>query len=711
MILGTAAYMSPEQANGKRVDRRTDIWSFGVVVAEMLTGRQMYTGETMAEILAAVILKEPDLAALPAATPASMRRLLRRCLDRDPRLRLRDIGEARIALAQSLPEEPALAREVQVRRSGILPWALAGTLALALAFTGTVAWRATRPIDRPLVSLNVVLGPDALLGLRGTVAVSPDGSRIAYPARLANGRQGLAARLLSQPKATPLAGTEDATIPFFSPDGQWVGFFADNKLKKIPLHGGATVSLCDAPGGRGATWGDDGNIYATLNNSAGISRIPENGGAPQPVTKLREGEAAHRWAQILPGSTVLLFSSNHIVSDWDQANIEALSLRTGERKVLQRGGYFPRYLPGGHLVYLREGTLYAVRFHPGRMTLQGVPMPIVTDIAAHAPSGGGQFDFAENGMFVYAAGKGQEAHYPFGWMRAGGAVEPLKVAEAVYAAPRLSPDGKRLAIVILSSQDIWVYDLERGTSTRLTLDGNGYAFPIWTRDGKHIVYSSHVQNGNALWWARADGSGSPVRLVERDVRLAAFSFSPDGRTLAYFGAPGGIWTLPLDLSDPDRPKAGAPERLLSEGSFPAFSPDGRWIAYVSNESGVSEVYVRPAPVNSAASGGKWSISTGGAKFAVWSPAGRQLFYATLDNHVMVVDYTAAGAAFAPGKPRPWSATPIGNASGPANFDVAPDGQRIIACPATERDEAKGNLHLVFLLNFFDELRRKAPAGR
>ncbi len=706
MILGTAAYMSPEQATGKRVDRRADIWSFGVVLAEMLTGRRMYTGENAAEILAAVILKEPDLASLPPATPAAIRRLLRRCLDKDPRLRLRDIGEARVALASPVLEETAVAPGPTVRRGGRLAWALAGALTLALVFTGTVAWRATRPPDRPLLSLNVDLGPDALLGLRATVAVSPDGSRLAHPARLANGRQGLAVRVLSQSKATPLAGTEDATVPFFSPDGQWVAFFANGKLKKIPSQGGAAVVLCDAPGGRGATWGDDGNIYATLNNSAAVSRIPENGGAPQPATKLREDERAHRWPQILPGSQVLLFSSNRTVTDWDEANIEAFFLRTGERKILQRGGFFGRYLPSGHLVYLREGSLYAARFDAGRMALQGAPTPLLTDVAAHAPSGGGQFDFAANGLFVYAAGKGEMSRYTFGWMRAGGKVEPLNVPEQVYAAPRLSPDGKRLAHVIMSSQDIWVYDLERGTSTRLTPGGNNYAFPVWTRDGRHIVYSSRVQNGNALWWARADGSGSPLRLAESNIPIYASSFSPEGRTLACFG--DGIWTLSLDLSDPDRPKPGTPERLLPQGGSPAFSPEGRWIAYVSFESGASEVYVRPAPGNSAASGGKWLISTGGAKFAVWSPAGRQLFYATPDNHVMVVDYTAAGAAFSPGKPRPWSATPIGNASGPANFDVAPDGQRLLACPASEPEQAKGNLHLVFLLNFFDELKRRLP---
>jgi serine/threonine-protein kinase len=686
MIMGTAAYMSPEQARGHNVDKRADIWAFGVVPYEMLTGRQLFEAPTVSDTLAAVLTREPDF----DLVPPQARLLVRSCLKRDVRQRLRDISGARILL-ESAPE-------LAQRGPALLPWAVAMAAILAAAVALWAPWR--RPVERPFLQLNVDLGPEAILGLRGTVAVAPDGTRMVYPVRLANGRQGLGVRMLSQSKAMLLAGTEDATIPFFSPDSQWVGFFAESKLKKISVQGGAPITLCDSGNGRDATWGDDGNIIAVLNNTVGLARIPEGGGKPELITDLREkGDASHRWPYVLPGSQAVLFSSHNIVTDFDQANIEALSLKNGKRKIVQRGGYAPRYLPTGHLVFVHEGTLFGLAFDPVRLEVKGAPVPLVADVAGHAPSGGGQFDFSQNGTLVYLSGKPESSRVPFGWMRAGGKVEPFQVQAATYAMPRLSPDGKRLAISIVATGDNWIYDLERGTFSRLTLTANGNRNPVWAPDGKHIAYTSNANNGQALWWTRADGAGEPVLLGERKNGMTPSSISPDGRTLTFYG--GGIWMLPLDTNDPDRPKPGKAEPFLGAGNHAVFSPDGRWIAYLSNESGT-----RPAPGRSAAASGKWPISTGGGKTPVWSRDGRQLFYATTDNYVMVADYTASGDSFAPGKPRRWSETPIGNATGGSNFDVAPDGQRILACPPTEQDEIRGNLHLTFLLNFFDEVRRR-----
>jgi hypothetical protein len=693
-IMGTAAYMAPEQARGHNVDRRADIWAFGVVVYEMLTGRALFAADTISDTLAAVLRQDVDF----APVPPPFAKLLRLALARNPKERLRDIGDARFLLT----DEPA---RVVSQTSGSYTWIAAAFAVLALAL-GTMWWRASRPPDRPLVSLNVDLGPDALLGLRATVAVSRDGLHVVYPAKLPSGRQGLAIRALDGSPASMLSGTEEATVPVFSPDGRWLAFFVGNSLKKITVQGGAPVVLGDAPGGRGLDWGDDGYLYVVLRNNAPVSRIPENGGAPEEVTKLQPGEASHRWPQRVPGTPLLLFTSNRTVTEWDQANVEALSVKTGERKVLVRGGYFARYLPSGHLVYVHDGSLFAVPFDTSRMEMKGTPTPVLRDLAAHAPSGGGRFDFSETGLLVYAAGKGYTSQYPFGWMTEGGKVAPLPVPESSYAMPRLSPDGARLALVNMANEDIWVYEFARGAFTRLTANGNGNHNPVWTPDGKHLVWSSNAQNGYALWWGRADGAGAPISLLERKTTFAGSSFSRDGKSLAIF-APfgGGIEILRLDTADPEHPKVAAADQW-ERGRMPVYSPDGRWMLFLSAQSGVAEAYVEPAPGLKAS--GRWNISAGEARGAQWSPEGRRIFYSTNDNHVMTVDYSVNGDQFVPGTPRLWSETAIGNASGALNFDVAPDGKRVLATPTVDAPEATGNLHLTFVFHFFDDLKRRLP---
>ena len=332
---------------------------------------------------------------------------------------------------------------------------------------------------------------------------------------------------------------------------------------------------------------------------------------------------------------------------------------------------------------------------------------MIRDVAANPSSGGGRFDFSQTGMFVYAAGKGDAAHFPIGWMREGGKVEPFPLPEAAYGMPRISPDGSHVALTNASNGDLWIYEMERGTLARLTSTGNGNRAAVWTPDGKHIAYACNSPNGYELWWTRSDGSAAPVRLAQGKQSVVPSSFSPDGRTLAEYDLfLGGIALLHLDLTDPDRPKALSTEPWQN-GSNPVYSADGRWVAYTSADSGAQEIYVRPAPGNHTASG-RWTISTAGGRFPSWSAAGRRIFYCTPDNHIMVADYTVTGENFVPGKPRLWSETPIGNATGTLNYDVAPDGKRVLATPGTEAPEANGNLHLTFLFNFFDELKRRMP---
>ena len=723
MILGTAAYMSPEQARGERVDKRADIWAFGVVLFEMLTGQSLFAGPTVSDTLAAVLTKDPDWSLLPAKTPAPVRRLLRRCLERHRKRRLADVADARLEIEEAPAE--AAATPVAARRSGWKLWAIAAALLAILSDIGWwQAYRNTRPVEpRPLVRLSVDLGPDAMTGHNLTAAISPDGRRLVFPARAPDGKQQLATRLLDQAQTTPLSGTENGQDPFFSPDSQWVGFFADSKLKKISVQGGASVTLCDAPSEYGASWGEDGTIFAALSLVSGLSRVPAAGGRPKSLTKLSKGEATHRWPQILPGGQAILFTASTTFSVMENASVEAMSLESGVTKTVVTGGYFGRYLPEngtrGYLVYLHQGVLFGVAFDLGRLEAQGTPVPLLEDVGAAPIQGGGQFDFsaAPSGhvTLVYLAGKGAAQTWPVMWLDSSGKMQTLIATPSTYTMPRFSPDGRRLALTVTTSSgtDIYVYELERETMTRLTFGGHSQ-IPVWAPDGKHIAFQS-TASGFGISWIRSDGSGEPQQLLAAQNNMVPWSLSPDERHLAYheLGPETGydIWTVTLDTSAPDHPKAGKPEPFLrtpSDERVPTFSPDGRWIAYRSDESGTSEIYVRPFP---GGRGGKWQISTGGGLYGIWSNNGRELFYETEENRIMVVDYTVNSDSFLPGKPRIWSEKQI-FAPGLLNLAMAPDGKRFAVFPMPEAEGSeKGTVHVTFLQNFLDELRRRIPAGR
>ena len=727
VIFGTAAYMSPEQAAGKPVDKRADVWSFGVVLWEMLTGKRLFDAETISHTLADVLRSPVDFDNLPSELPAAIRRLLRRCLDRNVQNRLRDIGEARIVLENrdnsfaedrpdARPGPPALGRTK-------VGWVVAGILAIGLGVTAFGWWRATRPVDRPLIRLSVDLGPDATAGGRTTAILSPDGTRIVFQIRGSNAVRQLATRLLNDSKVTVMAGTENGSDAFFSPDGQWIGFFAEGKLKKVAIQGGAPVTLSDTADARGGSWGDDGNIVFTPQTDTGLMRISSAGRTPQPLTKMTAGSPIQRWPQVLPGGKGVLFSVSTNPFSWDDADIAVLSPETGEIKIVQRGGYFGRYQPspyGGHLLYVHQGTLFAVPFDVGRLEASGTPVPFVEDVAGNSVDGGGQFDASLNGSVVYVPGQSifSPSAYPISWMDSSGKTTPLLAKPSAYGAPRFSPDGKRLAFTAMSSKgpDVWVYDWERDVPTQLTFNGPGNLEIVWTPDGKHIVFGSNAAGLSALFWMRSDGSGEPQKLLElknTGVGLRPQSFTPDGSRLAYSDNATTVtgvelWTLPLDLSDPDHPKPGKPEPFLTTAPRqvdPAFSPDGKWMAYSSNESGVDDVFVRPFP----GPGGKWRVSTGGGKFPTWSRTAHELFYFSLaDGRIMVTDYTVQADSFSATKPRVWSERPVLLPNFVRVLDLHPDGKRFAVFPRPEMAESKGNLHVTFLLNFSDELHRRAP---
>jgi Tol biopolymer transport system component len=707
MVMGTPAYMAPEQTRGEPLDKRADIWAFGCVLYHMLTGKAAFTGPSVADILVAVVTKEPAL----MLVPGKVRRLLRRCLEKDPKKRLRDIGDVWDLLDEPTDSPPATTGPFWTRRSSLA--LAAAVLAIISAAATWIAWQAARPAERQLTRFSIDLGPEAITGANGTVAISPDGRRLVFPARGANGSQQLATRLLDRADSTLLPGTEGGFDPFFSPDGQWIGFFGGGQLQKISVQGAAPVSLTSIlatqASAQSASWGDDGNIVTAMGLLAPLERVPSGGGPIQALSKLGPDEVAHRWPQVLPGANTVLFTASGSISGMDNANIEAMSLKTGQIKVLQRGGYFGRYLPNGYLLYVHQGTLFGVKFDPDRLEMRGTPAPLLEDVADTAAMGGSEFDFSNTGTFVYAAGKSVAQAWRIGWLDNSGLIKPMFATPGKYTLPRVSPDGRKVSFNG-DGQDIYIYDVDRDTVSRITFGGHAHG-AVWAPDGKHIVFES-IGTRFSLCWARSDGAGEPQKLRESPNNMAPWSFSPDGRRLAYFERiprSGDLLTLPLDLTDPEHPKAGEPEQFLhtpADELFPTFSPDGHWIAYQSNESGTNEVYVRPFPPRS---GGKWQLSSGGGSFAFWSRHSRELFYLGPNNRIMAVDYAVDGDSFVPAKPRVWSETQLFS-PGLMNLDLAPDGKRFAVLYAPEPSGSeKASVHVTVLLNFFDEVKRRISA--
>ena len=712
VIMGTAAYMSPEQARGRNVDKRADIWAFGAVAYELLTGEHLFRGDTVSETLAAVLRDEPDF----SPVPPRFQRLLRLCLTRDPSRRLRDISGARLLLEEA---PPAAIPPAPAPRRSLLPWAVA-VLSVAVILLAAALWRRGAGAEatlKPMLRFNVDLGPQARRSSHVTAILSPDGSSMLFYSGETYPQLQLASRRLDQARAGILPGTTGANDPFFSPDGQWIGFFADEKLKKVSTQGGAAITICPTDLGgqttRGAWWGEDGTIVATLDNGR-LFRVPATGGQPQPLGLPKDhGDRAWTWPQILPDGDTVLFTApeGRGARGFDDARIKCLSLKTGKTKVVYTGGYFGRYLPSGHLVYVHEGTLFAVRFDPARLEIKGTPVPVLDDIAGTAGIGAGEFDYTRNGMFAYLAGSSLDVQRPAVWTDATGHVEPLVAPPAGVTNPRFSPNGKLLAL--MSGSDLAVYDVARDTLTKPTFSGGGH--PAWMPDSKRLIYTS----ASGLTSVRADGSGQPEVLLEtgKDALPYATSVSPDGRWLAYYRmntATGfDLWMLPLDSTDPEHLKAGSPQIFVQEPgheTHPMFSPDGRFVAYASTQAGhLPEVFVRPATgVSRTGAGGKWQISSSGGRFPVWSRSGNQLFFLGPDYHIMTVPYSTAGDTFVPGKPHEWSPTQVWFPGTQWDFDITPDGKRAVILAAPAQDPANSTVHVTVLLNFFDELKRRLP---
>ena len=730
MILGTAAYMAPEQVKGRPADKRCDVWAFGCVLYEMLTGKRAFPGDDTSEVFASILAREPDWRALPAAVPPAIRALTRRCLEKDRRKRIADIAAALFAF----DEHQTLGGSVTVLASRplwrrALPWAVAaGALAVAGGLLVLLApWRTVPP--RAPLRLSAELGVDASLATAAgpqvnigtSVVLSPDGALLAFVAQKSGtGMPQLYIRRIEQLQATLLTGTEGAASPFFSPDGQWIAFFAQGKLKKISVTGGAAVTLCDAVNGRGGSWGEDGSIIFTpANVGPGLVlwRVSSGGGKPEPLPKPGDGEVTQRWPQVLPGGKAVLYTGNTMVGGYEDANLVVQPLPTGARKIVHRGGYYGRYLPSGHLVYIHNGTLFAAPFDLARLELTGPPVPAGEGVTSNASTGATQFAASATGTIVYLPGQASSLDAPIHWMDREGKTLPLRTTPANWSNPRFAPDGRRLAVDIADGTQLdgWIYEWARDTLSRFTFDPADDSKPVWTPDGRRIVFGSGRADKSAynLYWQRADGTGDVQRLTEsKNVQFAA-SWHPSGKFLAFSEASQQTATdlmiLPMEGDDTSGWKPGKPTVFLStpfSEQEPMFSPDGRWLAYFSNESGQIEVYVRPFP----GPGGKWQISTGGGAYPVWSRTRNELVYAAPDFRIMVVPYTVEGDSFRADKPRLRSEARFMARPRQRGFDLHPDGERVAVAAVPETQTAAKQDRLVFIFNFFDELRRIAPVA-
>jgi eukaryotic-like serine/threonine-protein kinase len=731
VILGTAAYMSPEQARGKPVDKRTDIWAFGAVLYELLTGKQAFHGETTTEILAAVLRGEPDWQALPEATPPSIRTLLRRCLQKEVSRRVRDAADVRIEIEEALAApsvSPTTSAPTNKSWRQALLWSSASSVAVAI-LAAIIAWNLKpSPSPQPVSRTVINLPPgQQLAGLDGgpAVALTPDGTHLAYVARQ-GGTQQLYLRAMDSLEAKPIPGTEGAAAPFFSPDGQWVGFFASGKLKKISVSGGAALTLGDAAYSGGASWGRQGMIAFTPSAISGLQQLSDAGGTPQPLTRIDGAQRSHRWPAFLPDGNAVLFTAGPTAITFTNAQVAVQSVGTGQQRNLIQGGMYPRYAPSGHLVYAQGGSLMAVPFDPQRLEVTGTAVPVVEGVLQSPVTGAAQYSISATGSLVYVPGGVQATQLSLVWVNRNGTEQPLAAPAHGYFQPRLSPDGRRVAVGITESESqIWLYDLSRDTLTRFTFEGNYNPVAIWTPDGKRIAFESNKEGVPNLFWQLADGSGGLERLNTSEYLQVPVSWSPDGKLLAFMeiNPATGVDTWVLRMGDPstssgqvpsagslrDSGQAGQGRKAqpflrtqFNEGA-PCFSPDGRWLAYISDESGRSEIYVQPYP----GPGGKWQISTEGGTEPAWNPNGRELFYRSGDK-MMAVDI-ATQRGFAAGKPGMlfegrYQPSPVQS----DDYDVSPDGQRFLMLKPTEQ-AAPTQINVV--LNWFEELKQRVPAGK
>jgi len=717
-VLGTPAYMSPEQARGKEADRRSDIWSFGCVLFEMLTGRIPFDGETVSDMLAAVLEHEPEWQSLPHDVPANIRVLLRRCLNKDPQRRLQHIGDAAIEISETLnlptsaPPNTAQPPAVSKPADWWRPVALLGLVALAVTLT---AWYLNRSAPSQKPARRFTIYPETSFEFEAlwhcALALSPDGRRLAYVEEGSDGRRKIYVRELDEFKARALPGTEGAISPFFSPDGEWIGYtdHFQRKLKKVALKGGEPIGLTDAVHFRGGSWGSDDTIIFSpargVGTQGGLWRISASGEGLRQLTipDLGRGDLGHIWPQILPGGKWILFTSYRL--DGADNQFELYSLETGERHILLKGGTYPRYVPTGHIIYADNKTLYAVRFDLEKLKVAGSAVPVVQDVMTPG-SGSAQCAVSRDGSLAYIPVVKRSTELTPVWLDRQGQSTALPAATPRnYGDVRISPDGQRAAFTIQegSNFDVWIYDLTRDTLNPQTSDGNSL-FPIWASDRNSLMFASYSLEDPQLIRQSMSG-GEPERLASlgRPAGIPAAG-SPDNTEvllvitdLEYPRRDQDIYVVSLDGQSDNQQARPFIQRNHNQ-RLSLWSPDGRWVAYSSDESGRWEVYVEPY----RGPGPKIMVSTEGGFQPVWSQDGRELYYRYEDK--MMVASVETEPEFKVTRTEQLFEGRYLCRVDHTDYDVAPDGRFLMI----QEPEQSSPLGINITLNWLEELRQIAP---
>jgi serine/threonine-protein kinase len=711
VILGTAAYMSPEQARGQVADARSDMWSFGCVLYEMLTGKPPFTGDTVSDVLAGILRGEPDWRALPSDLPVSILLMLKRCLEKDRSRRL-----AAASVVTFVLNEPGLTDPIGPAQSDRPAWTFrtliiaSAAALLGAAAAGAIAWVA-RPATEPLRVTRLTITPPLAAPFRVTsganlnVAVSPDGSQIAYP----GDRGSLLLRRLDALEATVLPGLGDPLDPFFSPDGQWIGFFnTNNRIEKVAVTGGPATRLVALGGAasRGGAWSDEGTIIFATTAASGLQRVSAAGGQAEVLTTpdRQKGEGDHVLPQVLPRGRGVLFTILPATGGLDGAQAAVLDLTSNTYKVVLRGGSHARYLPTGHLLYAAGGTLRAVPFDLDTLEAAASP-PIPVLSQSVGATGGATFDISTNGTLVYVTGQGESPEFRLVWVDRQGREEVIPAPPRAYLYPRISPDGTRIALDIRDQEnDIWMWDLQRETLTRVTTEPGLERFPVWASDSQRLLLSSdRLGQGNIFMQATEVDKWE--RVFESPVVQVPMSLAKDGRRVI---VRQDFDIMMLTLNERGG-MASPPQPLLSSQSQEVtamLSPDDKWLAYGSDEGGSFEIYVRPFPnVNT----GRFQVSRGGGTQPVWSRDGRELFFFAQSEELMGVQ-VGAGPAWNATTPRQVAGRGYfrGNFAAASTYDISPDGRRFLMIKRGDIAEGSNPVALVVVQNWFEELKRAVP---
>jgi Tol biopolymer transport system component len=715
VVMGTVSYMSPEQASGRGVDHRTDVWALGCVLFEMLTGRSTFPGKSTTEVLVGILDRDPEWDALPAATPDSIRSLLRRCLAKEPRARLHHAADARLELEDTLSGKVSgpMAAAPEPKRTA---WRIAAAIVLiaAVAAIGARMWpRAAEQGESPRVvrfAIDLPAGQEIRPSWDVHMTFSRDGGTLLYPVNYPPPLR-IHSRRLDSAEAEAFDELKGLNNPFYSPDGKWLALSQPEKrqLVKLPIGGGAPVTLATFDQNFRGDWGTDGFIYWANHLIGPLVRTSENGGAVEPVTELDESklERSHRFARMLPGGRAVMFTvASGDIDSYDDARIDVLDLTTRKRRTVVEGGTSPRYSPSGHIVYARAGSLHAVPFDVAKLEVTGPPVKVLDGVLMSTSIGTAYFDISPAGDLAYAVGPAESGERTIYWVDRQGNAKPLPLPPKPYLNPRISPDGKRLAIEVEgTNHDLYVFDFEREVLSRVTNDGTSHG-PVWSPDGSKIAFRTWTGGKMSLAWMPSDRSAPGERLMSFTAWQSAVSFSPDGNFLMFDQIEEGgpdVWVLPLDGERQPRP--------FAQSKFPKgagkFSPDGRWVVYCSLESGRPEIYVQPWP----GPGAKIQVSSEGGTDPVWRRDGKEIFYRNGEK-MMTVPVGTAGE-FRAGRPQLlWAADYMHGLSSSCGFkgatttsyDVSPDGNHLLMI--RDNDAKMFATRLMVVVNWAEELKKR-----